>query len=130
MKMRYTALAFAAACAAGGHAWADEAAAKKWIDNEFQPSTLSKEKQAVEMKANIEKFFGATVEGYKTYRYYDGNDTLRAWITTPLVMDIFDRKEGTIAALFSPRSTAFPMPPGRSSISFAPTRPPTAPTKS
>jgi hypothetical protein len=28
---------------------------------------------------------------------------LRAWITTPLTVDIFERKEGTIAALFSPR---------------------------
>jgi hypothetical protein len=55
------------------------------------------------LRENIEKFFGAEVEGFKTYRYYQGNDTLRAWITTPLVMDIFDRREGTIAALFSPR---------------------------
>jgi hypothetical protein len=61
------------------------------------------EQQAKELRKNIEKFFGATVEGFKTYRYYEGNDTLRAWITTPLVVDIFDRKEGTIAALFSPR---------------------------
>jgi hypothetical protein len=43
------------------------------------------------------------VEGFATYRYYEGNDTLRAWITTPLVVDIYDRKAGTIAALFSPR---------------------------
>ena len=28
---------------------------------------------------------------------------MRAWITTPLTVDIFERKEGTIAALFSPR---------------------------
>jgi hypothetical protein len=61
------------------------------------------EKQAQALRANIEKYFGATVEGFKTYRYYKGNDTLRAWITTPLVMDIFERKEGTINALFSPR---------------------------
>jgi hypothetical protein len=61
------------------------------------------EKRAKDIRANIEKFFGATVEGFKTYRYYEGNDTLRAWITTPLTVDIFDRKEGTIAALFSPR---------------------------
>lgn len=61
------------------------------------------EEQAQQLRANIESFFGATVEGFKTYRYYEGNDTLRAWITTPLVMDIFDRKEGTIGALFSPR---------------------------
>ncbi|MCS3801403.1 hypothetical protein [Niastella sp. OAS944] len=60
-------------------------------------------KDAQTMRANIEKFFGATVEGFKTYRYYEGNDTLRAWICSPLIVDIFDRKEGTIAALFSPR---------------------------
>ena len=29
---------------------ADEAAAKKWIDDEFQPSTLSKEEQLKEMQ--------------------------------------------------------------------------------
>ncbi len=61
------------------------------------------QQQAKALRTNIEKFFGATVEGFKTYRYYEGNDTLRAWITTPLVMDIFERKEGTIAALFSSR---------------------------
>jgi hypothetical protein len=61
------------------------------------------EHRAQELRANIEKFFGHTVEGFKTYRYYEGNDTLRAWITTPLTVDIFDRKEGTVAALFSPR---------------------------
>jgi hypothetical protein len=61
------------------------------------------DEQAKALRQNIEKYFGATVEGFHTYRYYEGNDTLRAWITTPLVVDIFDRKEGTIAALFSPR---------------------------
>jgi len=61
------------------------------------------ENEAKVLRANIEKYFGGTVEGFKTYRYYKGNDTLRAWITTPLVMDIFDRKEETINALFSPR---------------------------
>ncbi len=61
------------------------------------------EQQANQLHANIEKYFGAEVEGFHTYRYYKGNDTLRAWITTPLTVNIFDRKEGTIAALFSPR---------------------------
>src|SRR5665811_1476992 len=32
----------------------------------------------------------------------DRNNTLRAWICIPLTMNIFDRKEGTINALFSP----------------------------
>jgi hypothetical protein len=61
------------------------------------------EKEAKQLRSNIEKYFGATVEGFATYRYYKGNDTLRAWIATPLTVDIFERKEGTIAALFSPR---------------------------
>ena len=61
------------------------------------------EQQAKQLRSNIEKYFGATVEGFATYRYYKGNDTLRAWITTPLTVDIFERKQGTIAALFSPR---------------------------
>src|SRR5215813_6605288 len=33
-----------------GQAFADEAAAKKWIDSEFQPSTLSKEEQLKQME--------------------------------------------------------------------------------
>lgn len=59
--------------------------------------------RARQMRANIEKYFGHNVEGFTTYRYYEGNDTLRAWIATPLTVDIFDRREGTVAALFSPR---------------------------
>jgi hypothetical protein len=61
------------------------------------------EQQAKQIRKNIEIYFGAKVEGFDTYRYYKGNDTLRAWITTPLTVDIYERKEGTIAALFSPR---------------------------
>jgi hypothetical protein len=60
------------------------------------------------------------VEGFRTYRYYDRTDLadspkpevrayasepdkLRSWIAMPLAMGIFDRKEGTLAALFSSR---------------------------
>jgi len=50
MKLKYSTLAVAMACACAGQSWADEAAAKKWIDQEFQPSTLSKAQQAAEMK--------------------------------------------------------------------------------
>lgn len=57
--------------------------------------------EADQMRANIEKYFGATVQGFKTYRYYKGNTTLRAWICTPLDMGIFTRSQGTIDALFS-----------------------------
>ncbi len=58
---------------------------------------------AITLKKNINAFFGATVMGYNTYRYYDGNDKLRSWICTPLTVNIFDRKQGTIDALFSPQ---------------------------
>jgi len=67
------------------------------------PQLKNYEQQAKQLRINIEKYFGATVENFATYRYYKGNDTLRAWITTPLTVDIFERKQGTIAALFSSR---------------------------
>ena len=54
MKMRYTALGLAAMLAVAAPSWADEAAAKKWIDAEFQPSTLNKDQQLAEMKWFIE----------------------------------------------------------------------------
>ena len=42
MRFRMHAVGFAAAALALGHgAWAGEAEAKKWIDSEFLPSTLS-----------------------------------------------------------------------------------------
>ena len=70
-----------------------------------KPSSQLKKyaKQAKALKENIEKYFGAKVEGFDTYQYYKGNDVLRSWICIPLTVDIFDRKEGTINALFSPR---------------------------
>jgi hypothetical protein len=74
--------------------------------------------QAKAVRTAIEQYFGANVEGFDTYRYYDKADladhpkfaayatrpdVLRAWIAIPLTVDIFDRKAGTIDALFSPR---------------------------
>ena len=58
--------------------------------------------QAAAIRGAIERYFGASVQGFDTYRYYDGNTVLRAWISAPLAMGIFDRKAGTLAALFSP----------------------------
>jgi hypothetical protein len=55
---------------------------------------------AANLRVAIEKYFGADMEGYHTYRYYDGHTTLRHWICLPMVMGINDRKEGTIKALF------------------------------
>jgi hypothetical protein len=59
--------------------------------------------QAEKLKRSIEKYFGATIGGFETYKYYKENDTLRSWICIPLTMGIFDRKAGTIDALFSPQ---------------------------
>jgi len=85
---------------------------------------LGKPEVAVDLNARadtlakaIENFFGATVENFNTYRYYepgipsfsepkpDPNApmVLRSWICMPLAMGIFDRKQGTIDALFSPQ---------------------------
>jgi len=57
--------------------------------------------QSNNIKISIEAYFGATMDGFETYRYFDGNELLRAWICTPLTVDIFNRSEGTIDALFS-----------------------------
>ena len=60
-------------------------------------------REAKQLKKDIEAYFGATVEDFETYQYYDGNDILRSWICIPLTVGIYDRAEATIAALFSPR---------------------------
>jgi hypothetical protein len=60
-------------------------------------------KQAAELKNNIEKYFGANVAGFETYKYYETNNVLRAWICMPLTMGMYDRSKGTVAALFSPQ---------------------------
>jgi hypothetical protein len=57
--------------------------------------------QAIQLKDHIDQYFGARVQGFDTYRYYDGNTTLRSWICLPLVMGIFERKDQTIQALLS-----------------------------
>ncbi|WP_203558568.1 hypothetical protein [Bacteroides sp. 51] len=60
-------------------------------------------RRAEDLKEAINRHFGATVEGFETYRYYDGNDVLRSWICMPLTVGIYERSEGTVNALFSPR---------------------------
>ncbi|MHB1462707.1 MAG: glucosidase family protein [Armatimonadota bacterium] len=77
-----------------------------WLGEELgQPQSVVSEyrDQAAALRISIENCFGAQVEGFHTYRYYDGNSSLRAWICIPLTMGLFERKRGTIAALFSPR---------------------------
>ncbi|MBS2210683.1 hypothetical protein KEM09_04680 [Carboxylicivirga mesophila] len=58
--------------------------------------------QALTLRKNIEQYFGANVMDFDTYRYYEGNDILRAWICIPLTVGIYERKAATIDALFSP----------------------------
>ena len=64
LRMKTVAIA-AAALALGQAAWAGEAEAKKWIDAEFQPSTLSKEQQMTEMKWFIEAAKKLQAKGVK-----------------------------------------------------------------
>jgi hypothetical protein len=56
---------------------------------------------AGELRTNIEKYFGASIGGFDTYRYYEGNKLLRSWICIPLTVGIFERSQGTLEALFS-----------------------------
>jgi len=58
------------------------------------------EKRRDALKKSIEAYFGAEVEGLETYKYYEGHNKLRHWICLPLVVQLFDRKEGTVEALF------------------------------
>jgi len=60
-------------------------------------------KQADNLKTSINNYFGATIDGFDTYRYYEGNTVLRSWICMPLVVGIKERAKGTIDALFSPK---------------------------
>jgi len=57
--------------------------------------------RAGELRSAIVKYFGTDVQGYSTYRYYDGNNILRAWICLPMTMGITERSAGTIDALLS-----------------------------
>lgn len=61
------------------------------------------DRQADALAKAIERWFGASIEGFDTYRYYDSNTVLRSWICLPMCMGITGRREGTIAALLSPR---------------------------
>ena len=59
--------------------------------------------QASDLEKAIDSYFAATVEGFDTYAYYEGNDILRAWICIPLTVGINKRATGTIDALLFPR---------------------------
>lgn len=58
--------------------------------------------QAKSLAVAIERFFGASVSGYETYRYYEGNTLLRSWICMPLIAGLKSRAQGTAQALLGP----------------------------
>ena len=70
---------------------------------ELNAQLAAYERQAAALRKNIDRHFGGMVEGFDTYRYYTGNDRLRAWICIPLTVGIDERKEATVEALFSPK---------------------------
>lgn len=56
---------------------------------------------AEKLKHSIEKYFGARVEGFDTYRYCEKEENLRAWIAIPLTVGIDSRSDETVKALLS-----------------------------
>lgn len=61
------------------------------------------QQKAATLRSAINSYFAAEVEGFATYRYYQGNTKLRAWIALPLVMGFDEQKQGTLHALLSPQ---------------------------
>ena len=66
-----------------------------------KPVAAEFDQRAEALRKGIEAYFGAEVEGFRTYRYYKENTTLRGWILLPLAMGITERQEATVAALTS-----------------------------
>ena len=66
-----------------------------------KPVAAEFDQRADALRKGIESYFGAEVEGFKTYRYYKENTILRGWILLPLAMGITERQEATVAALMS-----------------------------
>ena len=56
---------------------------------------------AATIEAETEVYFAGEVHGFDTYKYYDGNTTLRSWICLPLCMDIAAHAKGTADAITS-----------------------------
>ena len=56
-----------------------------------KPMAAQFDARADALSKGMESYFGAEIEGFKTYRYYQGNTTLRGWILLPLAMGITQR---------------------------------------
>jgi len=67
------------------------------------PRATQLRQEAEAQRTAIERYFGARMAGFDTYRYYEGNDKLRAWIALPLALGITERQRGTVDALLSPQ---------------------------
>lgn len=59
--------------------------------------------RAARVPPAIERYFGAELHGFKTYRYHEGCEKLRAWTAAPLCVGIGERAGDTMRAMFSPR---------------------------
>ncbi|MGN1202920.1 MAG: hypothetical protein ACI4RF_06460, partial [Eubacterium sp.] len=71
---------------------------KELGNNELSEKFLS---LASRIKSSIESYFGADVEGFKTYKYCNEEKRLRSWICLPLTVGINERKDETVKALQS-----------------------------
>jgi len=58
------------------------------------------QKRAKKLNKAIEAYFGSSIDGLNTYKYYKEHKQLRHWICLPLVVGINNRKEDTVKALF------------------------------
>lgn len=75
-----------------------------FLSRDLKTGTESKYlRQAKALRRAIENYFHADIQGFDTYRYYDGYTLLRSWICLPLTMGIYDHAKGTLEALFSPK---------------------------
>jgi hypothetical protein len=61
------------------------------------------EKAAADLVGSIDAFFGATVAGHDTYRYFDGCTQLRGWQGLPMAVGLYRRAAATTRALLSER---------------------------
>lgn len=75
-----------------------------YLWKELDPSSEKVElylNRSTEMREAILKYFRGTVEGYDTYKYYEGNEILRSWICMPMVVGINENASETTNALLS-----------------------------
>ncbi len=68
-----------------------------------KPEAAEFDRRADLLRAAIESFFGAEIEGFQTYRYFKENTVLRGWILLPLAMGIPERQDATLDAMVSDR---------------------------